>query len=52
MKTFEKECPDVLYCSDLHITTTKMQESTVLKICSIKILFLIAMNELLSSYVL
>lgn len=49
MKTFENECPNVLYCSDLHTTTTKMQENTVLKICSIKILFLTAVNELLSS---
>lgn len=42
----------VLYHNDLHTKTTKMQEITVLKICSIKILFLTAVNELLSSYVL
>lgn len=51
MKTFENECPDMVHCSDLHTTATKMQENTVLKIRSIKILFLTAMNELLSSYV-
>lgn len=52
MKTFENECPNVLYRNDLHATTTKMQKPTVLKICSIKILFLTAVNGLLSSYVL